>query len=309
MCAIVLILCSCSSDKNCPMMDIVRVDSLVYGSNEGIETLRKAAPMFFPSGYDEVFLYSERNDSLMCEAYSEVDSLYDNKIIDSIRRECARIVHRARLYFKNFKKPVLYTYMSHWDYTVPVIYVMEKEALVVCLDLFLGKGNELYNGMYDYIKNSMERKNIGSAVAQELSMCCVGEREGYRLIDYMVYYGKILYIKSLLMGVDMENVVLDYTRDEYEVVSDIEEEIWDYYVRNGMLFKSSREYEHRFFNLAPYSVFYTPQDKNIPWGVGRYIGYRMVKNYMKRNARCSIDTLISLNADDILRHSGYNPHL
>ena len=103
--------------------------------------------------------------------------------------------------------------------------------------------------------------------------------------------------------------MLDYTRDEYEVVSDIEEEIWDYYVRNGMLFKSSREYEHRFFNVAPYSVFYTPQDKNIPWGVGRYIGYRMVKNYMKRNARCSIDTLISLNADDILRHSGYNPHL
>ena len=64
-CAIVLILCSCSSDKNCPMMDIVRVDSLVYGSNEGIETLRKAAPMF--SLVDMMrFFYTAKEMTVLC---------------------------------------------------------------------------------------------------------------------------------------------------------------------------------------------------------------------------------------------------
>jgi uncharacterized protein YjaZ len=89
----------------------------------------------------------------------------------------------------------------------------------------------------------------------------------------------------------------------------MERAVWDYYVRQGLLFKAGKDYAHRFFDVAPYSVFYTANDKDIPWGIGRYVGYKMVKSYMDNNPRCSIDHLMSIPADSLLRYSGYNPHL
>ncbi len=300
---------SCGGRAGMGTLNVVRVDSLIYDSSVDVDGIRDVAPLFFPDDYNDTMLYKERTDTLMCEAYNAVKERYDKKAIDDISSECADVFYRYRAFFPDVSYPTLYTCMSHWDFTMPVLYLERENILVVYLDLFLGAENELYSGIYDYIRHRMDIKNVGSALSQHLSQMVVGDRKGYRLIDYVVHYGKVLYLKSLLMDTDDDKKVLDYTDEEYHMATFIEREVWDYFLRQGLLFTASRDYGHRFFDIAPYSVFYTANDKDIPWGIGRYVGYNMVKNYMDSNPRCSIDALMSMPSDTLLRYSGYNPHL
>ncbi|MBQ5815434.1 MAG: hypothetical protein IIW30_05610 [Flavobacteriales bacterium] len=300
---------SCAERDDVELLDIVRVDSLIYDSNDNVEDIKNVVPLFFTDDYNDSMLYVQRADTLMYEAYNAVKELYDNKAIDDIRRECASVFYRYRKFFPKVSYPTLYTYMSHWDFTVPLLYVESENVLVVYLDLFLGAESKLYSGIYDYIRHRMDRKNIAGTLSYHLAQMAVGDRKGYRLIDYVVHYGKVLYLKSLLISTDDEENVLDYTADEYHRAVSMERAVWDYYVRQGLLFKAGKDYAHRFFDVAPYSVFYTANDKDIPWGIGRYVGYKMVKSYMDNNPRCSIDHLMSIPADSLLRYSGYNPHL
>ena len=300
---------SCGGREGVGTLNVVRVDSLIYDSSVDVDGIRDVAPLFFPDDYNDTMLCKERTDTLMCEAYGAVKERYDKKAIDDISGECASVFYRYRAFFPDVPYPTLYTCMSHWDFNDPILYVESENILVVYLDLFLGAENKLYQGIYDYIRHRMDIKNVGSVLSQHLSQMMVGDRDGYRLVDYVVHYGKVLYLKSLLLDTDDDKKVLDYTDEEYHRAASIERDVWDYFLRQGLLFASSRDYGQRFFDVAPYSVFYTANDKSIPWGIGRYVGYNMVKSYMDSNPRCSIDALVSMPSDTLLRYSGYNPHL
>jgi uncharacterized protein YjaZ len=59
-------------------------------------------------------------------------------------------------------------------------------------------------------------------------------------------------------------------------------------------------------NLAPYSKFYTEDDAKSPGRVGQYIGWQIVRSFMKKN-EVSLQKLIHLDEEEIFKKSGYKP--
>jgi uncharacterized protein YjaZ len=82
--------------------------------------------------------------------------------------------------------------------------------------------------------------------------------------------------------------------------------MWRYFVDNELIYKTDSKLLSRFILPAPFSKFYLEVDQQTPGGVGRYIGYRMVKSFMENN-EVDIETMIQLNAEDIFERSKYKP--
>jgi uncharacterized protein YjaZ len=58
--------------------------------------------------------------------------------------------------------------------------------------------------------------------------------------------------------------------------------------------------------LAPFSKFYLEIDNDSPGMVGRFIGWQIVRAYMKAN-KSSLQELVALDAETLFNKSKYKP--
>ena len=59
--------------------------------------------------------------------------------------------------------------------------------------------------------------------------------------------------------------------------------IWKYFIENKLLYDTNRELVNRFINPAPFSKFYLELDRESPGKIGQWIGWNIVKSYVKNN--------------------------
>ena len=65
-----------------------------------------------------------------------------------------------------------------------------------------------------------------------------------------------------------------------------------------MLYSTDQKLAPRFINPAPFSKFYLEIDNDSPGQVGAWIGWQIVRSYMKNND-VSIEELLKTNAKEI----------
>ena len=73
-----------------------------------------------------------------------------------------------------------------------------------------------------------------------------------------------------------------------------------------LLYSTDQKLDARFLNLAPFSKFYLELDNESPGGIGRYIGYNIVKSYMENND-VSLQNLFEKSSEEIFNNSKYKP--
>ena len=125
-------------------------------------------------------------------------------------------------------------------------------------------------------------------------------------MDQMVYFGKILYLKDLFMPFDSEESRIGYTKDELEWAKINESEIWSYFYNKGLLFNTDTALSNRFIAQAPFSKFYLDLDNESPGMLGRYIGWQIVRSYMKKN-NVSLQQLSKIGGQELFSKSNYKP--
>jgi len=62
----------------------------------------------------------------------------------------------------------------------------------------------------------------------------------------------------------------------------------------------------RFIENAPFSKFYTAQDNQSPGKIGSYIGWQIVRSFMKEND-VSLQKLLEIDEEIIFKKSKYKP--
>ncbi len=62
----------------------------------------------------------------------------------------------------------------------------------------------------------------------------------------------------------------------------------------------------RFLDVAPFSKFYLEEDRQSPGRVGEWIGWQIVRSFMKHND-VSLQALIKSSPEDIFKKSKYKP--
>ena len=126
------------------------------------------------------------------------------------------------------------------------------------------------------------------------------------LLGQMIYFGKELYMKDMLLPETTDGAKIEYTEDQIKWCQENEAEIWRYFIDNKILFDTDTKLMQRFISVGPYSKFYLEIDRESPGRIGQWLGWQIVRSYMKNN-EVTMQKMLAMDAKEIFDNSKYKP--
>lgn len=283
-------------------VEVERFDKIFFETPpKDLEKVKKQFPFFFPPGNDNSIWLNKMQDPLWRELYTEVQKKY--KDFEPVKVELETLFKHIKYYFPKTKTPKVITIIAEMDYKNKAIYA--DSLVVISLELYLGKNHKFYQ-FPDYLKQNFEERQIAPDVVSSFSAQKIPPVLDKDLLSQMIYYGKQLYLKDLLLPDYTDAEKMGYSPEQIAWCQENESYMWRYFIEKEMLYSNDQKLISRFINPAPFSKFYLEIDNESPGQVGAWIGWQMVRSYMKNNDVPLVD-LLKTNAKEIFVKSKYKP--
>ncbi|WP_203257463.1 gliding motility lipoprotein GldB [Hyunsoonleella ulvae] len=265
--------------------------------------IKQAYPFMFSEKYDDAFWMAKIKDTLQQELTDEVGKKFQK--FNTIEIEIETLFNHLKYYFPEFKPPRVITTTSNVDYRNKVI-VTDTIALIA-LDTYLGKDHYFYDGIQNFIKSGFESDQIVVDVTKEYAKKYIYQPQRKTLLDEMIYFGKQLYFKDVMLPNKTEAQGIGYTTEQLNWARTNEHYIWRYFVERELLYSNDAKLPNRFINPAPFSKFFLEEiDTNSPGRIGIYIGWQIVRAYMNNND-VSLKEMLQTQPQDIFNNSKFKP--
>ncbi len=281
-----------------------RFDKDFYESTpQDLPELKQKYPFFFPHEDDEVWA-AKMQDTLWREVYDEVRKKFGD--FNAEQQQLEDFFKRHEYYFPGAGIPDVYTLVGEMDYHAKTLYAQDK--LLISLELFLGRDHRFYQGEFpEYIRHNFDPRQMLPDVATAMLQHRVSRPEN-TLISQMIYQGKLLYAKDLLLSDEYSDAEkIGYRDDQIEWAKDNEAYIWRYLLEGQLLYETDPKLGDRFINPAPFSKFYLEIDNESPGRIGAWIGWQIVRAYARRNPEVSLADLLARDGKMIFEQSRYKP--
>ncbi|MEN2488051.1 gliding motility lipoprotein GldB [Flavobacterium sp. B11] len=281
---------------------VERFDKVFFETKpQDLPKIKKQYPFFFPGNDDNVWI-QKMNDPIWREVYEEVQKKYSN--FEPVRKEFNELFQHVKYYFPKTKIPKVITVIGEMDYNAKSIYA--DSLVVVALELYLGKNHKFYE-FPNYLKENFEERQIMPDVVSSFSYRNIPNSIDKSLVAQMVSEGKQLYAKDLLIPEYTDAEKMGYTPEQIKWCEENEAYMWRYFIENEMLYSEDPKLRARFIAPAPFSKFFLEIDNDSPGRVGAWIGWQMVRSYMKNNSDVSLAELFKLEPKEIFEKSKYKP--
>lgn len=281
---------------------IERFDKLFFESKpEQLQKIKKQYPFFFPTGVPDSVWVNKIQNPLWRELYGEVQKKFSD--IEPVRSDLVTLFKHVKHYFPKTKTPKVITVIAEMDYNNKVIYA--DSLVIISLELYLGKDHKFYE-FPKYIKQNFEQRQMMPDVVSSFATTQVNFGKDKTLLNQMMYYGKQLYLKDLLLPEYTDAEKMGYTPKEITWCQENEAYIWRYFLENDLLYNDDSKLGARFIAPAPFSKFYLEIDNESPGQVGAWIGWQIVRSYAENNDIPLAD-LLKMNAKELFEKSKYKP--
>jgi len=282
---------------------VERFDKVFFETKpQDLAKVKKQYPFFFPEGNDDNVWLQKMNDPIWKEVYDEVQKKYSN--FEPVHKEFDALFQHVKYYFPKTKIPKVITVIGEMDYNAKAIYA--DSLVIVALELYLGKGHKFYE-FPNYLKQNFEERQIMPDVVSSFSYRNIPDSPDRSLVAQMVFEGKQLYAKDLLLPDYTDAERMGYTPEQIKWCEENEAYIWRYFIENEMLYSDDPKLRTRFMTPAPFSKFFLEIDNDSPGRIGAWIGWQMVRSYMKNNSEVSLAELFKIDAKEIFEKSKYKP--
>jgi len=282
---------------------IKRFDVDFYSANE--ETLidvKDEYPYFFPEQLSDSLALLKINDEQERELFTETQLLYNS--LNNLENELTGLFNHVKYYYPTFKVPKVITMLSNIDYDNRVIYA--DSLLLISLDAYLGKNHRFYSDYPNYIKQTNTKNHISVDVANALIDTQLPTKMQRRFVDKIISEGKKAYLIDRYLPNVSDAIKMGYTTEKLNWAITNEEQVWMYFIENNLLFDTNTKLSQRFIDNAPFSKFYTAEDKFTPGRIGVWLGWQIVASYMQHND-VSLQELLKKDTDEIFNKSKYKP--
>lgn len=284
-------------------LTVERFDKIFYETPvEDFQKMKSEYPAFFPNQFPDSIFISKMTDPLYRELYDEVQKKYND--FTPVQEELEEVFRYIKFYFPNQKTPTkVTTLISEMDYQNKVIYT--DSLLLISLDLYLGKEHKFYE-FPDYFRQTFQRSQIMPDVVSDFSSRVIAQPREKTFLDQMIYFGKEMYIKDLILPKYEDFDKMGYTKEQQLWCEENEGEIWRYFIEDNILYDSDTKLVQRFIAPAPFSKFYLEIDAESPGRTGVWIGWQIVRSFMKNN-EVSLADFLAMDAKEIFTRSKYKP--
>ena len=281
---------------------VERFDQVFFESKpQELQKIKNEFPIFFPKEVPDSVWTNKIQNPLWRELYSEVQKKYSD--IEPVRSELVTLFKHIKHYFPKTKTPKAVTVIAEMDYNTKAIYA--DSLVILSLELYLGKAHRFYE-FPKYIKQNFEQRQMMPDVVSSFATTKINFGKDKTLLSQMVYYGKQLYLKDLLLPAYSDAEKMGYAPKEITWCEENETYIWRYFLENEMLYSDESKLTSRFIAPAPFSKFYLEIDNESPGQVGAWIGWQIVRSYAENND-VPLAKLLDMNAKELFEKSKYKP--
>lgn len=252
-----------------------------------IEQLKKNYPVFTAGHIKSVIGIrdSSKEAEILLDYLSFPDTRYTYDTIckvfndlSSVESELGSMALHYKYYFPEMKPlEKAFTYLS--DYHGDRLAVLDEGFIAVPLDMYLGAEFPTYTyiGIPNYDQRTCNLEHIAPkaalAIAENICMNKLS-MEGNRLIDKMIYNGKIFYIVDLLLPGTADSLKFGFSSYQMDYCSKGEKELYKHLVEEKLIFSRSQKDYSKFINRGPFNP-----KLGLPGNSGSWLGYKMVSAY------------------------------
>ena len=285
-------------------LTIERFDEKFHLSQaSNIPQLKKEYPFLFPEKFNDSVWFKRQKDSLQLLLLENVNKKFPK--IESLENDLEILFKHLKYYFPKTQLPRVLGVINNVDYQSKTIYA--DSLLLVSLDTYLGADHPLYEGIPQYIRQEMDIKYLSSHVVNKFAANKIPPTNDRTLLSQMIYFGKQIYLKDWVMPKSSDAQKMGYTEDQLQWLIENEVYMWQYFIEKQLLFNTDPSLLQRFIAPAPFSKFYLEIDNESPGRVGVWLGWQIIKSYMKRYPETEINTLLNLPAQTLFSKSNYKP--
>jgi hypothetical protein len=241
------------------------------------------------------------SDSTLMQVYGEVQSRFRD--LTSLQSELSAGMAILYQHFPQLSRPQVYLHVSGWGQNI----VVTDKVLSLSADKYLGTDYPLYSKFfYDYQRQNMAPQRMAPDYLLGFLMANFPFRGNEAiLLDRMIYEGKLRYFLFCALPQRMPCESVGYTPDQYAWCERYCNRIWKSVLDNRHLFHPDYSTTAAYFRDAPFTPT-LPSD--APARVGQWLGFQIVRAYMKR--RPDTDWQALMDQTDyvkFLQESHFNP--
>ncbi|MEX2235040.1 MAG: gliding motility lipoprotein GldB, partial [Cyclobacteriaceae bacterium] len=196
-----------------------------------------------------------------------------------------------RYYYPDFNPPKVKTLITGLDTD---LYVTDT-LVIVGLDFFLGRSAAFRPKTYDYL---MRRYDPDDIVASCLLIYGISNRfnktdlKDRTVLADMVAYGKSFYFTKHMLPCTPDSALIWYTPEEIHGARQNEDLIWARFIQDKVLFSTSSIDKKNYLGDRPVTI---QVGEKCPGRIGQWVGWQVVKEYMKTNPEKSLQELMSMH--------------
>jgi gliding motility-associated lipoprotein GldB len=309
---ILLLLSSCKEEKKVPEdiasiavnLEVRRFDKeFASATPENLSAIKDKYPYFFPAQYPDSIWVAKLQDTLQVELRQAVDSTFSD--FKEEHEALLLLFKHIKYYFPRYQVPVVITVTTDVDYENRII--LTDSLLLIGLDNYLGKEHRFYRGIERYIAKGLDKQYLESDIVSAFAKKVIPLPRNRAFLDQMIYYGKELYLKDIVLPFQTDAQKIGYTEEELTWAGANEEQIWRYFIERELLYSTDTKLGPRFLDPAPFSKFRLELDNESPGRLGRYMGWQIVKAFMEKND-LTPQELWQLPGETIFKKSNYKPN-
>ncbi len=228
--------------------------------------------------------------------------------ITPIQQQLDGAFSRLRYLYPEIPIPTIYFFVSGFNASI-LFFDDEAEHtnIAVGVDMYLGSDYEYYNRVvYNYQMQTMRKECIAvDVVSAYLFRMFPFTSTKSRLLENMIYRGKIMYVLSLLFPEEPEAEIMGYTAEQMEWCNYYERAIWETMIDKKALFTTETTIITSYLNDGPFT---NEISQESPARLGTWIGWKICESYMHNNPHVTLqELLVESDAQRILEQSYYKP--
>jgi hypothetical protein len=157
----------------------------------------------------------------------------------------------------------------------------------------------------DYIARRFTPEYIAVRTAENLITDLYPETTDEKtLIQHMVDKGKRLYLMQQLLPKKARHLLIGYTEKQYNRCLENEAAIWHLFLQDDRLQSMNVNHIRTYIGDSPKTQ---ELSEEAPGNLGAFIGWRIIQRYMEKYPKTSMQSLLSLPADQLLQQAKYKP--
>jgi len=241
-------------------------------------------------------------DRYISEVFEDCSREYDN--IEGLQDELSAVFGRYQKAFPGKKIPSVTTYVSPFTSNV----ITMDTLLGIGLHFYLGSGYRYYPTLQlpGYMMKKMSREYIvNDLVKGWLDSDYLDDTSRKDCLSQMIYQGKTLFAMDILSPGTPDTIKTGYSEKQLEWAFLNEARIWGFFIEQGLLFSTNPKVYIKYIHDGNTTQGFP---KDAPARLGAFIGWQIVRAYMKKNPGLNLKALFEeKDASRILNGSSYKP--